>query len=87
MNIPMTRITLVVLASLSLAACRGRNAPSLEIFGAYFPDWLLYGMFGVFLALFIRVLIIKMRLHLVIPYQFFLCTALGMSLAALFWLF
>jgi YtcA family len=82
---PHLRIVLVF-GFLWLVGCRGRSAPNLEISGAYFPDWLLFGLLGLVFAALIRLFMIKTKLHLILPYQFFLCSSLGMALAALFWL-
>ncbi|HEY2256108.1 MAG TPA: YtcA family lipoprotein, partial [Variovorax sp.] len=39
------------LISLALGGCAQRGAPSLALFGAYFPAWMLCALFGILMAL------------------------------------
>ncbi len=80
------RLILLALAPLFLTSCATNEAPTRELFGAYFPDWLLYGVLGVVFSVMARVLMIKTQLHQRLPYQLFLCSSLGFGLAALLWL-
>lgn len=80
------RLVLLVLPPLLLTSCVPESAPYLELFGAYFPDWLLYGVLGVILSIIARVAMIKTQLHLLLPYQLFVCSSLGFGVAALLWL-
>ena len=72
----------VVMASL-LGGCSG-GAPSLTVFGAYFPAWLLSAIVGVLGALCARAVIGAYRLDL--PYLLFVCIAVGIIVGSLFWL-
>lgn len=60
-------------------------APSHEFFGAYFPDWLLYGLLAILVSVVTRLIMIKFRIETVIPYQLFVCTAIGFTLVAIIW--
>lgn len=60
------------------------GAPSLTIFGAYFPAWLLGAIIGVLGALCARAIIGVARLDL--PYLLFVCVAIGAIVGSLFWL-
>lgn len=66
-----------------LGGCAG-GAPSLVIFGAYFPAWLLSAMFGVAGALCARFVIALYRLET--PYLLFVCLSAGIVAGCLFWL-
>lgn len=80
------RIAPLAFLLLFMTSCVMDGAPTLELFGAYFPDWLLYAVLGVVLSAFARMFMIKAQLHHQLPYQLFLCSALGFGLAALLWL-
>jgi hypothetical protein len=75
-------IGLAVLAG-CLGGCAG-GAPSLVIFGAYFPAWLLSAVIGVIGALVARAVIVARRLHA--PYLFFVCVSVGVMVGCVFWL-
>jgi len=72
----------VLVASL-LGGCAG-GAPSLVIFGAYFPAWLLSAIIGVGGALAARVLIDILRPDT--PYLLFVCVSAGIVAGSLFWI-
>jgi hypothetical protein len=72
----------VVMASF-LGGCSG-GAPSMALFGAYFPAWLLSFIIGVIGALCARALIGALRFDL--PYLLFVCVAVGIIVGSLFWL-
>lgn len=74
-------IGLAVLAG-PLGGCSS-GAPSLVIFGAYFPAWLLSAMIGVFAALMARAVIVAWRLDA--PYLLFVCVSVGVMVGSLFW--
>ena len=62
------------------------GAPSFELFGAFFPAWLLCAGVGVGCAIVSRVILTKSPLAQTIPHQLWVCTALGVISALLFWL-
>ena len=80
------RIAFLAVALLFMTACVNEGAPTLELFGAYFPDWLLYGVLGVLLSIIARVVMIKTQMENVLPFQLLLCSSLGFGLAAVLWL-
>ncbi|MEI9950591.1 MAG: YtcA family lipoprotein [Pseudomonadota bacterium] len=62
------------------------GAPSFELFGAFFPAWMLCGAIGIAGAIVARVLFVKTGLAEIFPYQLFVCAAIGSTLAMLVWL-
>lgn len=77
----LTLASALVLFSAGVSAA----APSHEFFGAYFPDWLLYGLLAILFSLIARLVMIKFSIETVIPYQLFVCTAIGFTLVAMIW--
>ena len=77
--------TLVVLGSFSLGSCSTGGAPSFDIFGAFFPAWLLCGVAGVAGAIVARVAFVSSDLADVLPYQLAVCTAIGVIAGLLVW--
>jgi hypothetical protein len=80
------RASVVVLPLLSLCGCSEAGAPSLDIFGAFFPAWLLCAVLGIFVALGARILFVARNLVDVLPFQLPVCTSLGAIFALLLWL-
>ncbi len=62
------------------------GAPSFELFGAFFPAWMLCSAVGIAAAIGARVLFVKTGLAEILPYQLSVCTALGSLVAMLVWL-
>jgi hypothetical protein len=77
---------LVALPMLSLCGCSETGAPSLDLFGAFFPAWLLCAVLGIFVALGARIFFAARNLTDVLPFQLPLCTSLGAIFALLIWL-
>ena len=73
-------------AALGLAEHRGVGAPSFELFGAFFPAWMLCGAVGIAGAISARALFVKTGLAESFPYQLLVCTAIGSTFAMLVWL-
>jgi YtcA family len=69
-----------------LAAHVSVGAPSFELFGAFFPAWMLCSFLGIAGAIVARVLFVKTGLSQTFPYQLAVCTALGSVTALLVWL-
>ncbi len=69
-----------------LAGCGARGAPTLSVFGAYFPGWLLCGVLGLLAAVGTRILIGVTGLSSAVPAQLLVCTAVGVIIASLGWL-
>ncbi len=71
---------------LPLQGCASRGAPSYEIFGAYFPLWLLSGVLGVVGALIAHRVFVATGWAQTVPLQLSVCVAIGLTVAALVWL-
>jgi hypothetical protein len=69
-----------------LCGCAQDGAPSLNMFGAFFPAWLLCAVLGIFVALGARVGFTARGLTDVLPFQLPLCTSIGVIFALLAWL-
>ena len=82
---PLTR-TVLILASVSLTGCSAAGAPSYDLFGAFFPAWLLCGIIGIAGALVARVVFVSTGLADTLPYQLAVCAAIGVITAVLVWL-
>jgi hypothetical protein len=78
--------TLIVIVSFSLAGCSTGGAPSFNLFGAFFPAWLLCGIVGIGGAVAARVAFVSSGVANTLPYQLAVCTAIGVIIALLFWL-
>ena len=80
------RTGVLALPLLSLCGCSEAGAPSLDIFGAFIPAWLLCAVLGIFVALGARIFFAARNLTDVLPFQLPLCTSLGAIFALLVWL-
>ncbi|HEX7908286.1 MAG TPA: hypothetical protein VF534_09390 [Paraburkholderia sp.] len=76
----------VAALSLSLQGCTLRGAPSYEIFGAYFPLWLLSAVVGLFGALVAHRIFVSTGWAQVVPLQLSVCLAIGLMVGVLCWL-
>ncbi len=79
-------VFLVPLASLALSGCDGRGAPSFVIVGSFFPGWMVCALIGIAVAIAARVAFIATGLAGVLPYQLFVCTAIGVCGGLAAWL-
>lgn len=77
---------LIALMSFSLGGCSTGGAPSFDLFGAFFPAWLLCGIVGIAGAVAARVAFVGSGVANTLPYQLAVCTAIGVITALLFWL-
>jgi hypothetical protein len=73
------------LAVLALGGC-SPGAPSFVLFGAFFPAWLLCGTLGIISAGVARAAFVAGGLSQFLPYQLFVCTAVGLIVALFVWL-
>lgn len=82
------RLPLPAVAALSLVlqGCTLHGAPSFEIFGAYFPLWLLSAIVGLVGALIAYRVFLATGWAQVVPLQLSVCVAIGLTVAVLFWL-
>ena len=82
----MRNVFLVSLASAALDGCGGRGAPSFVIVGSYFPGWMVCALIGIAVAIMARIGFVTTGLASVLPYQLFVCTAIGLCGALAVWL-
>jgi hypothetical protein len=78
--------SILALPLLSLFGCSEAGAPSFDIFGAFFPAWLLCGLVGILVALGARFVFAARNFIDVLPFQLPVCTSLGAIFALLLWL-
>jgi hypothetical protein len=78
--------TLIVLVSFSVGGCSSGGAPSFDLFGAFFPAWLVCGTVGIAGALVARLVFVGSGLANTLPYQLAVCAAIGVIVAILAWL-
>jgi hypothetical protein len=72
-------------AALALGGC-STGAPSFVLFGAFFPAWMLCGTVGIIGAGIARAAFVASGLSNVLPYQLFVCSAVGVIVALFVWL-
>jgi YtcA family len=77
---------LAVLMTISLGGCSNAGAPSFDLFGAFFPAWLLCGVIGIAGAAIARMAFVGTGLATTLPYQLAVCSAIGVIGAVLVWL-
>ena len=78
--------SLIFLMSYSLGGCSAGGAPSFDLFGAFFPAWLLCGTVGIAGAIAARAGFVSSGVANALPYQLAVCTAIGVIAGLLFWL-
>jgi hypothetical protein len=83
--VPQVRSVALFVAS-CLTGCSTNGAPSFDLFGAFFPAWLLCGMVGIAGAVIARVVFVSTGLANTLPYQLAVCTAIGVIAAVFVWL-
>jgi YtcA-like protein len=74
----------IFLVSFCLSGCSAGGP--FDLFGAFFPAWLLCGVIGIAAAGVARVAFISSGLANALPYQLAVCTAIGVIAALLIWL-
>jgi hypothetical protein len=80
-------LALLSFESMTLTGCSGgSSAPSFDLFGAFFPAWLLCGVTGTVGAVAARIFFVGTGLADTLPYQLAVCTAIGVMTAVLVWL-
>jgi hypothetical protein len=82
----LPRAVLLVVMSCTLTGCSLAAAPSFELFGAYFPAWMLCALIGLVGAASTRVILTAPAFNGVVPFQFSVCTAAGVIVALLTWM-
>ena len=62
------------------------GAPSFELFGAFFPAWMLCASLGVIGAAITRVVLTGTTFRDTVPFQLAACTAVGVIVGLLVWM-
>lgn len=66
--------------------CSSVGAPSFDLFGAFFPAWMLCALIGIVAAAGARAVLTTPRLNETIPLQLAVCTSVGIIVALLSWM-
>jgi YtcA family len=74
------------LLAFALSGCAVRGAPSFVIAGSYFPGWMFCALIGIVLAIAVRIGFVTSGLARVLPFQLFVCTAIGLCCGLIAWL-
>jgi hypothetical protein len=77
---------LTPLISIALSGCADAGSPSFVIVGSYFPAWMFCALLGIVSAIAARAGFVASGLASVLPFQLFVCTAVGLCCALLAWL-
>jgi hypothetical protein len=80
------RAIFLVIMSCTPIGCSAGGAPSFELFGAFFPAWMLCALIGIIGAAGSRVVLTAPQFSAAIPFQLAVCTALGVTVALLSWM-
>ncbi|TCT05701.1 YtcA family lipoprotein [Aquabacter spiritensis] len=67
-----------------LGGCDEGGAPAIPFFGAYFPSWLLCALVGIFGAVVVRIIFIRLGIDDVLPARLpvYVCVAAGIGFLA-----
>ena len=79
-------LPLIAVIASALGGCAAQGAPSFALFGAYFPDWILVALIGIFVAAATRSVMVATGLDEILPFQLLTCTSIGVTSAILAWL-
>src|ERR1700733_5992269 len=71
---------------MTLTGCSGGSAPSFDLFGAFFPEWLLCGVIGIAGAGAPPFIFVSAGLANALPYQLAVCVAIDVITTLLVWL-
>ena len=80
------RAVLLVIMSCVVTGCSFGVAPSFELFGAFFPAWMLCALIGIVGAFTTRAVLTTPAFSGVVPFQFAVCTAVGIIVGLLSWM-
>ena len=70
---------------IALGGCDARGAPSYVVFGAYFPSWMFLALLAIVAAMVARAVLVATGLARILPFQLFVCAAIGVSAALFAW--
>ena len=82
------RLAAVFAATANMSGCAAQGAPSYTLFGAYFPAWMFCAAIGLVAAIVARAVFEATGLAWVLPFQLFVCAAIGVCAGLgtfLFW--
>ena len=79
-------VVLPVVTSCVVSGCSGVGAPSFELFGAFFPAWMLCALIGIIGAASTRAVLTTPTFYGSIPFQLAVCTAVGVIVALVVWM-
>ena len=82
----LPRAVLLMVASCVLTSCSLAAAPSFELFGAYFPAWMLCGIIAAIASLAARAVFLSAGLADIVPFQLPVCVGVGLIVAESIWL-
>jgi len=77
---------LTPLLAAALGGCAVRGAPSFVIAGSYFPGWMFCAVIAFLSAIAVRISFVASGLADVLPFQLFVCSAIGLCCGLLAWL-
>jgi hypothetical protein len=75
----------IAVSSCALGGCSSHGAPTLSLFGAFFPAWMLCGLIGMLSAMGARGIFVATGLSDVLPFQLFVCASIGVCFALIAW--
>jgi hypothetical protein len=84
---PNTKVNLlsIALSSCALGGCSSHGAPTLILFGAFFPAWMFCGLIGIVGAIGARSTFVATGLSDILPFQLFVCASIGVCCALFAW--
>lgn len=80
------KVILPLIVSCALTGCSLAGAPSFELFGAFFPAWLLCALIGIIGAASAHLVLTTPAFSEVVPFQLPVCTAVGVLVGLLAWM-
>jgi hypothetical protein len=75
----------IALGSCVLGGCSSHGAPTLVLFGAFFPAWMFCGLIGILAAIGARGTFVATGLSDTVPFQLFVCASIGVCFALFAW--
>ena len=72
--------------ALTLSGCAHPVSPSFTLFGTFFPAWLICALLGIMIAIIARIAMVALKLSAILPFQLFVCSAIGLIGGLLIWI-
>ena len=73
-------------SSSTLVGCSYLGAPSFNLFGAFFPAWMLCALIGIVAAVCAQGVLATAWFNAVVPLRLAVCTAVGVIVGSLTWI-